>query len=532
MINKLNNTNTGESINPLKDVQENFNKEMVIKIEELIAKNENIAIKIVKGESLTSEEKEFINNNYPQLKEFATKTHKESNALRVFIEMNKLDEIQNTDINNLELHMINKLNNLNLSNNDLELNNIYKNKELNNANAGELKGEISNTLKDVQENYNKEMVIKIKEMIAKAENIAIKIVKGESLTSKEKEFINKNYPQLKEFATKTHKESNELKNFIKMSKLGEIQNTEKDINDLINNEKVKNNTLFKDCKITTSEWKIKEESINQVEKYFVQIKKDLSKLENILLKFIKGKNLTSEENEFIDKKYPESKDVANDIKREYESLKSILKECKSGKELDEIISKEINKLKKGENIEQANKENTLKTIVIKLKKDIINEVIKSSKQTIKNEEVDLKKFENIKENILKGEKITLKELKFIQSKNPQIKQIIEETVKEVIDSSLKKENNNLKLDKKAVMLKLIEDTKENGSKGLLSELEVKIKLLILEDEDDIYSKIVNPESIYALNPFVYFKTKLMSYSLICLGIAGVILVVSLILHNH
>ncbi|HBI93498.1 MAG TPA: hypothetical protein DDY58_14355 [Terrisporobacter glycolicus] len=532
MINKLNNTNTGESINPLKDVQENFNKEMVIKIEELIAKNENIAIKIVKGESLTSEEKEFINNNYPQLKEFATKTHKESNALRVFIEMNKLDEIQNTDINNLELHMINKLNNLNLSNNDLELNNIYKNKELNNANAGELKGEISNTLKDVQENYNKEMVIKIKEMIAKAENIAIKIVKGESLTSKEKEFINKNYPKLKEFATKTYKESNELKNFIKMSKLGEIQNTEKDINDLINNEKVKNNTLFKDCKITTSEWKIKEESINQVEKYFVQIKKDLSKLENILLKFIKGKNLTSEENEFIDKKYPKSKDVANDIKREYESLKSIVKECKSGKELDEIISKEISKLKKGENIEQANKENTLKTIVTKLKKDIINEVIKSSKQTIKNEEVDLKKFENIKENILKGEKITLKELKFIQSKNPQIKQIVEETVKEVIDSSLKKENNNLKLDKKAVMLKLIEDTKENGSKGLLSELEVKIKLLILEDEDDIYSKIVNPESIYALNPFVYFKTKLMSYSLICLGIAGVILVVSLILHNH
>ncbi|UPA29247.1 hypothetical protein L0P85_11595 [Terrisporobacter glycolicus] len=144
----------------------------------------------------------------------------------------------------------------------------------------------------------------------------------------------------------------------------------------------------------------------------------------------------------------------------------------------------------------------------------------------------MKKFENIKDNILKGEKITLKELKFIQSKNPQIKQIIEETVKEVIDSSLKKENNNLKLDKKAVMLKLIEDTKENGSKGLLSELEVKVRLLILEDEDDIYNKIVNPESIYALNPFVYFKTKLMSYSLICLGIAGVILVVSLILHNH
>ncbi|MDC9435789.1 hypothetical protein [Clostridioides difficile] len=89
MINKFNNTNTGELINPLKDVQENFNTEMVITIEELIAKNENIAIKIVKGESLTSEEKKFINNNYPQLTEFATKTHKESNALRVFIEMNK-----------------------------------------------------------------------------------------------------------------------------------------------------------------------------------------------------------------------------------------------------------------------------------------------------------------------------------------------------------------------------------------------------------------------------------------------------------
>lgn len=521
MINKLNNTNTGELINPLKDVQENISKEM-------IAKTENIVIKIVKGEPLTSEEKEFINKNYPQLKEFDAKTYKESNALRFFIDMSKLDEIQNTDINNLELYMINKLNNLNLSNNDLEINNIYKNEELNNANTGE----ISNTLKDVQENFNKEMVIKIKEMIAKAENITIKIVKGESLTSKEKEFINKNYPQLKEFANKTYKESNELKIFIKMSKLGELQNTEKDINELINNEKVKNDTLFKDCKITKSEWKIKDESINEVEKYFVQIKKDLSKLENILLKFIKDKNLTSEEKEFIDKKYPESKNVANDIKKEYESLKNTIKECRSDKELNEIVSKELNKLKKGENIEQGNKENTLKTIVVKLKKDIINEVIKSSKQTIKNEEVDLKKFEYIKNNILKGEKITLKELKFIQLKNPQIKQIIEETVKELIDSSIKKENNNLKLDKKAVILKLIEDTKENGSKGLLSELEVKIKLLILEDEDDIYSKIVNPESIYAINPFAYFKTNLMSYSLICLGIAGLILVVSLLLHNY
>lgn len=311
--------------------------------------------------------------------------------------------------------MIDKLNNLNLSNNDLELNNIYKNEKLNNTNTGEL----ISVLKDVQGNLNKEMVIRIKKMIEKAENIAIKIVKGESLTSEEKEFINKNYLQLKEFANKTYKESNELKAFIKMSKLGEIQNTEKDINDLINNEKVKNDTLFKDCKITKSEWKIKEESLN--------------------------------------------------------------------------------------------------------------EVIKSSKQTTKNKEVELKNFEYIKDNILKGEKITLKELKFIQSKDPQIKRIVEETVKEVIDSSLKKENTNLKLDKKIDMLKLIEDTKEKGSKGLLSELEVKIKLLIFEDENDIYSKIVNPELIYTINPFVYFKTNLMSVSLIGLVIASVILVVSLLL---
>lgn len=305
------------------------------------------------------------------------------------------------------LYMINKLNNLSLNNNDLELNSI---------NTGESKGEISNALKDVQQNYNKDMVIKIKEMIAKAEMIAIKIVKGESLTPKEKEFINKKYPQLKEFATKSYKEANELKIFIKMSKLGEIQNRDKDINNLLNNEKIKNNNLLKECKITESEWKIKQESIGDIEKYFLQVKKDLSKLENILLKFIKGKNLTSEEKEFIDKKYPESKNVANEIKNKYESLKNIIKECKSREDVDEIISKEINKLKK-----------------------------------------------------------------------------------------------------------------EEGSKGSLSQLEVKIKLLILEDEDDIYSKIINPELIYTVNPFVYFKTNLMSVSLICLGIASIILVVSLLL---
>lgn len=408
--------------------------------------------------------------------------------------------------------MINRINSVSQTNNDYSNNNInqYRKQES----------------YIINKDYNKDIVANIKESILKAEMISIKIVRNEPLTYNEEEFIDKKYPKLKELAIKVYKETTQLKDLIKMSKLDEICTIDDHINDLINKEKIKVDILLKNSTITISEAKIMEEGINEVEKYFAQMKKEIGKLESILLKLIRGQKLTSKEREFLKQEYPQTKDIVNQLQKDYESLKNTIKECKTSKDIDKIILKEINNIKQQEIIEKENKSKPLQGLVLKLKRDILKDIIKFSKQISKNIEIDLKRKEDIKNNILKDKKITLKELKFISSKNIQIKQIIEDTLKE---KSLIKDNVDSKIDRKNLILSLIEDTKEKGRKGILSELEVKTKLLILEDEDDIYRKIINPELMFKINPLIYFKNHQISSILISIGVASIILTVSLIL---
>ena len=408
--------------------------------------------------------------------------------------------------------MINRINSVSQTNNDYSNNNInqYRKQES----------------YIINKDYNKDIVANIKESILKAEMISIKIVRNEPLTYNEEEFIDKKYPKLKELAIKVYKETTQLKDLIKMSKLDEICTTDDHINDLINKEKIKVDILLKNSTITISEAKIMEEGINEVEKYFAQMKKEIGKLESILLKLIRGQKLTSKEREFLKQEYPQTKDIVNQLQKDYESLKNTIKECKTSKDIDKIILKEINNIKQQEIIEKENKSKPLQGLVLKLKREILKDIIKFSKQISKNIEIDLKRKEDIKNNILKDKKITLKELKFISSKNIQIKQIIEDTLKE---KSLIKDNVDSKIDRKNLILSLIEDTKEKGRKGILSELEVKTKLLILEDEDDIYRKIINPELMFKINPLIYFKNHQISSILISIGVASIILTVSLIL---
>lgn len=408
--------------------------------------------------------------------------------------------------------MINRINSVSQTNNDYSNNNInqYRKQES----------------YIINKDYNKDIVANIKESILKAEMISIKIVRNASLTYNEEEFIDKKYPKLKELAIKVYKETTQLKDLIKMSKLDEICTTDDHINNLINKEKIKVDILLKNSTITISEAKIMEEGINEVEKYFAQMKKEIGKLESILLKLIRGQKLTSKEREFLKQEYPQTKDIVNQLQKDYESLKNTIKECKTSKDIDKIILKEINNIKQQEIIEKENKSKPLQGLVLKLKRDILKDIIKFSKQISKNIEIDLKRKEDIKNNILKDKKITLKELKFISSKNIQIKQIIEDTLKE---KSLIKDNVDSKIDRKNLILSLIEDTKEKGRKGILSELEVKTKLLILEDEDDIYRKIINPELMFKINPLIYFKNHQISSILISIGVASIILTVSLIL---
>ena len=127
--------------------------------------------------------------------------------------------------------MINRINSVSQTNNDYSNNNInqYRKQESH----------------IINKDYNKDIVANIKESILKAEMISIKIVRNEPLTYNEEEFIDKKYPKLKELAIKVYKETTQLKDLIKMSKLDEICTTDDHINNLINKEKIKVDILLK-----------------------------------------------------------------------------------------------------------------------------------------------------------------------------------------------------------------------------------------------------------------------------------------------
>jgi ethanolamine utilization cobalamin adenosyltransferase len=103
---------------------------------------------------------------------------------------------------------------------------------------------------------------------------------------------------------------------------------------------------------------------------------------------------------------------------------------------------------------------------------------------------ELKNVELIAIKIIKGEKLTPSEQRLINEKYTDIKKLAQQSKEEVKD--LKEQMKNCKTDeeRQKIISKAISNIKLMGKKGLLSQLEVRIKMSALEEVEKFSQKII------------------------------------------
>ncbi|MDB8793103.1 hypothetical protein PN290_08360 [Romboutsia sp. 1001216sp1] len=315
------------------------------------------------------------------------------------------------------------------------------------------KEEVANLLKRIQGE------------IAKAEIIAVKIVKGETLNFEEKKFIKEKYPDLKQVAEESAKEVKELKHEIKNLKSEEQK--QQVISKAINNIKLMNKKGI----LSEVQTRIKMSGIEEVEKFIKNIQKELKKAEMIAVKIVKGEILNSDEKNFIKEKYPDLKQVAKESEKEVKELKHEIKNLKSEEQKQQVISKAIN------NIKLMNKKGILSEAQTRIKMSGIEEVEKF----MKNIRKELKKSEIIAIKMIKSEKLTPKEKNLINEKYPELRHEVEKYINK--SNSLKEQ---LKLckneeERQQIVSKEIKNIENMSSKCIISESELKINMAAIEE---------------------------------------------------
>ncbi|WP_195940066.1 hypothetical protein [Romboutsia sp. 1001713B170131_170501_G6] len=317
-----------------------------------IAKAEIIAVKIIKGETLNFEEKKFIKEKYPDLKQVAEESSKEVSELK--------HEIKNLKSEEQKQQVISKaINNIKLMNKKGILSEVQTRIKMSGIE------EVEKFIKNIQKE------------LKKAEIIAVKIVKEETLNSEEKKFIKEKYPDLKQVAEESSKEVSELKHEIKNLKSEEQK--QQVISKAINNIKLMNKKGI----LSEIQTRIKMSGIEEVEKFMKNIQKELKKAEIIAVKMIKSEKLTREEKNLINEKYPELRHEVEKYIKKSNSLKEELKLCKNKEERQQIVSKEI------KNIENMSSKDIISESELKINMAAIEEAvifIKDSKLEINKEE--------------------------------------------------------------------------------------------------------------------------------------------------
>jgi uncharacterized protein Veg len=172
---------------------------------------------------------------------------------------------------------------------------------------------INDEIKQTQNNFqeiDKNLLKQIKEQIQNAELIAIKMIKGERLTTNERKFISEKYPDIKETAEQSIKESKSIKEQLKNFKTDEER--QQFLSKVIGNIK----SMGKKEALSEIQVKIKLSSIEEVEKLFQKDKLESKKAEIIAVKIVKGEKVTANESDFISEKYPNIKETAQQIIKE------------------------------------------------------------------------------------------------------------------------------------------------------------------------------------------------------------------------
>ncbi|MFR6018355.1 MAG: hypothetical protein ACLUG9_12465 [Paraclostridium sordellii] len=351
---------------------------------------------------------------------------------------------------------------------------------------------------------NKDFLLKLKEELENAQLIAIKIIIEEPITKNEEKFIDKKYPDIKQFAKETKEEFKLLKQQVKDCKTPEER--KEVISKVINSIK----TMIKKGLLTEVQGKIKLEAIKDVENFAQKVNLEDKKAEVIGVKILKGERITPKEEKFISEKYPKLKKFISESKKELTQIKEQLKVCKNDDERKQVIKNVI------KDIEVSDKKGTLTKPEVKVKLAIIKELEKFSKQVNMKD----KKIEAMIVKVIKGEKLTPKEQIIINEKYTDIKDLIEPLSKEY--KSLKEELKNCtnKEQKQEVISKVIKNLEEMNQKNLLSPIALNFNMILM---DMIKKENEKNNKLIILNPYVYINP-----SSIVDNLTGILMVIVII----
>ena len=352
---------------------------------------------------------------------------------------------------------------------------------------------------------NKDFLLKLKEELENVQLIAIKIIIEEPITRNEEKFIDRKYPDIKQFAKETKEEFKLLKQQVKCCKTPEER--KEVISKAINSIK----TMIKKGLLTEVQGKIKLEAIKDIENFAQKVNLEDEKAELISVKILKGEKITPKEENFLNEKYPKLKRFINESKKELTQIKERLKICKNDDERKNIIK----------NIEVSDKKGMLTKPEVKVKLALIKELEKFSKQV----NIEDKKIETTIVKVIKGEKLTPKEQIIINEKYTDIKELIEPLSKEY--KSLKEELKNCtnREQKQEVISKAIKDLEKMNQKKLLSPIELNFNMILI---DMIKKENEKNNKLIILNPYVYISTSSIVDNLT--GILMVIVIIFIILY--
>ena len=300
--------NMKPQINKVESTQQQVVENFVNKIKDEIEKAQLICIKIVKGEYVSKSELDFISKKYPDMKNLTENSLKDYDRIIKELKLCK---------NHEEIEKV-------LSKFSKEILPSVKNDYIN-----QLQSKLKNTvLKEVIKFSEK-----LKLEIQKAENIALKMIKGEEISPKEESFLKEKYPNIKQITEETIKYIDKLKLDLKGC------NTESERQVLLSKE-IKDLESKKDT-LSKIEIKFKDLGIQQVEKFLKDNKENIKKLQVIVLKIISDKSLNKSDEKFILKEYPNIEEVIIEERKNYQYLNEL---PKNDKNTDDTLSKELKDL--------------------------------------------------------------------------------------------------------------------------------------------------------------------------------------------
>lgn len=206
------------------------------------------------------------------------------------------------------------------------------------------------------------------------------------------------------------------------------------------NNNILNNTSPKMKKIDKFEQPIAKNFLNK-------IKEEIEKAQLICVKIVRGEEVSKKDLEFISKKYPDMKQMAEESLKDYNNIIKELKLCKDHDEVEQLL------FKFSKETSNTAKNGYLSELQSKIKATIMEEMIKSSKN-IKSE---LDNAEKIALKIVKGEEITSNQENFLKQKYPHIKQMSQQTLKYINDLKIDLKNCKTQQEREQLLSKEIKN---------------------------------------------------------------------------